>query len=386
MEHIGEFFTEEVNKVISESYRENETYQKLLEDYFREELKSERLRVIIGFKEILDSEIEKYGDILKKFKTTDSIIMETKKDLLEAILKLSSVRFIELDHPVGLIRPMEGEGKNGGSKDWNMQLIGAPHAWDMNAEGRGIKLGIIDTGIDYNHPCLKDNVKGGYNFDNDTKDPFDDNGHGTHCAGIAAAYPSSAENLRGVATGADLYALKVLSASGGGRTSSIVAAIDWAVTNGLQVLSMSLGSRFPATAMHEALTAAHERGLILVAASGNEVIGPSFPAFYSATVSVGAVDKNKNPASFTNRDPRVNIAAPGVSVYSTIPGGKFAAYSGTSMACPHVSGVFTAIIGERNMTNTEAENLLYDTTEDIKRHSWEVGRGLVRIDNALKRL
>jgi subtilisin len=168
--------------------------------------------------------------------------------------------------------------------------------------------------------------------------------------------------------------------------SGIIAAVDWAVTNGLHVVSMSLGSRFPSSAMHEALIAAHNRGLVIVAASGNETVGPGFPAFYREVVSVGAVDKNKKPASFTNRDPGVDIAAPGVGVYSSVPGGKFASYSGTSMACPHVSGVFTAILGERKMENMEAENLIYETAEDVKRHSWEVGRGLVRIDNALKRL
>ncbi|MEQ8168375.1 MAG: S8 family peptidase [Candidatus Eremiobacterota bacterium] len=386
MNNTGEFFINEINKVISEEQRENDSYQKFLHDYFREELKKDCVKIFVGFKEILDTEVEKYGDVLCKFKTTDSILMHTKTDLLDTIKNLSSVRFIEMDYPVSLIAPQEYVEGHGPSQDtdWNMRLIGAPYAWNLNATGSGVKLGIIDTGIDYNHPCLKDNVKGGHNFVDDSKDPFDDNGHGTHCAGIAAA--SGEASLTGVATRAELYALKVLSATGGGRTSGIVAAIDWAVSNGLQVLSMSLGSRFPASAMHEALIAAHERGLILVAASGNEMIGPGFPAFYREVVSVGAVDRNKKPASFTNRDPGVDIAAPGVGVYSSIPGGKFASYSGTSMACPHVSGVFTAILGERRMDNVEAENLIYDTAEDIKRHSWEVGRGLVRIDNGLKRL
>jgi subtilisin family serine protease len=388
MANIEEIFFEEINNIIPEAYRENTDYQTFVKNYFKEEFKSDKLNILVGFKEILDTEIERYGEVLYKFRTTDSILMKTRKNLLEVIKNLSTVRFIELDYPAGLIIPSETaeEQARDGNKDWNMRLIGAPYAWDSNATGSGVKLGIIDTGIDYNHPCLKDNVKGGYNFVNDSKDPFDDNGHGTHCGGIAAAYSSGEYDLIGVAPKTDLYALKVLSASGGGRTSSIIAAIDWAVSNGLQILSMSLGSRFPSSAMHEALIAAHERGLILVAAAGNEIIGPGFPAFYREVVSVAAVDKNKKPASFTNRDPGVDIAAPGVNVYSSVPGGKFAAYSGTSMACPHVSGVFASILGERRMDNTEAENLLYDTAEDIRRHSFEVGRGLVRLDNALKRL
>jgi subtilisin family serine protease len=383
MGNLGEFFIRKINEELDDTFRASNSYQEFLEDYLKTELNKENLRVIVGFKEILSTDIEQYGDIVCQFKTTDAVVMDTKSSLLEAIMDLSSVRFLELDHPVSLIRPLE-EAQGSDGQDWNMKLIGAPYAWDSNATGRGVKLGIIDTGIDYEHPCLKDNFRGGYNFVKNNNDPFDDNGHGTHCSGIAAA--TGASQLKGVATGPDLYGLKVLSASGSGSTSGIVAAIDWAVANGLQVMSMSLGSRFPSSAMHEAIIVAKERGLILVAAAGNEMIGPGFPAFYRETVSVGAVDKNKKPASFTNRDPRVDIAAPGVNVYSAIPGGKFAAYSGTSMACPHVSGVFATILGERSMENTEAENLLYETAEDIKRHSWEVGRGLVRVDSALKRM
>jgi len=251
MNNTGEFFINEINKVISEEQRENDSYQKFLHDYFREELKKDCVKIFVGFKEILDTEVEKYGDVLCKFKTTDSILMHTKTDLLDTIKNLSSVRFIEMDYPVSLIAPQEYVEGHGPSQDtdWNMRLIGAPYAWNLNATGSGVKLGIIDTGIDYNHPCLKDNVKGGHNFVDDSKDPFDDNGHGTHCAGIAAA--SGEASLTGVATRAELYALKVLSATGGGRTSGIVAAIDWAVSNGLQVLSMSLGSRFPASAMQK---------------------------------------------------------------------------------------------------------------------------------------
>jgi len=382
---IAQYFIEQINKTTGEEYRD--VYENLTKKYLEEEFKKDWLNVIVGYREILDREIERYGNIINKFENTDSVLMETKRDLLETILNLSSVRFIEPDYPTGLIKPekmdMESKGTN---RDWNMKLIGAPYAWDKGVTGKGSKVGIIDTGIDYNHHCLKDNYKGGYNFVDNTKDPFDDNGHGTHCSGITASHGSSEENLMGVAPGADLYGLKVLSASGGGRTSAIVAAIDWGVSNGINVLSMSLGSRFPSTAMHEALAAAHQRGLILVAAAGNEMIGPSFPAFYGEVVSVAAVDQNKKPAIFTNRDPGVDIAAPGVKVYSTIPGGKFDAYSGTSMACPHVSGVFACVLEARSMNNTEAENLLYDSAEDIKRHSFETGRGLVRVDNALKNL
>lgn len=387
--NTGNYFMENILKITESKYKDNREYEAFSKDYIKEELKKDRLQVIVGFKEIFSSEIEKYGDVIKKFHNTDSVLLGTKENLLDAILNLTSVRFIELDHPVNLIIPVKTEENHevqSDSNEWNMKMIGAPYAWEKDVTGKGVKLGIIDTGIDYDHHCLHNNFRGGYNFVENSDDPFDDHGHGTHCSGIAGAHGSDDKKLIGVAPGTDLYGLKVLSASGGGRTSDIIAAIDWAIDKGLQILSMSLGSRFPSSAMHEALTAAHERGLILVAAAGNEIIGPSFPAFYSETVSVGAVDKHKKPANFTNRDPMVDIAAPGVQVYSTIPGGKFAAYSGTSMACPHVSGVFASVLEARSMKNIEAENLLFDTAEDIKRHSWEVGRGLVRLDSALRRL
>jgi subtilisin len=213
--------------------------------------------------------------------------------------------------------------------------IKAPLAWDAT-RGKGVKVAVLDTGIDFNHPDLASNYRGGVSFVPDETSPMDHNRHGTHCAGIIAAALNGA-GVVGVAPAAYLYAVKVLSRDGRGNWSWLIAGLDWCINNGIHIASMSLGGSAP-SAVQTMCNLAFARGVLLVAAAGNSAGPVEHPARYGSVIAVSAIDEANQLASFSCRGPEVELCAPGVAVLSTVPGGGYARLSGTSMACPHVSG------------------------------------------------
>ena len=213
--------------------------------------------------------------------------------------------------------------------------IKAPLAWDAT-RGKGVKVAVLDTGIDFNHPDLAPNYRGGVSFVSDETTPMDHNRHGTHCAGIIAAALNGL-GVVGVAPAAYLYAVKVMSRSGSGNWSWLIAGLDWCTKNGIHVASMSLGGTAP-SAVQTMCDLAFSRGVLLVAAAGNSGGPVEHPARYGSVIAVSAIDAANQLASFSCRGPEVELCAPGVDVLSTVPGGGYARLSGTSMACPHVAG------------------------------------------------
>ncbi len=195
---------------------------------------------------------------------------------------------------------------------WGVVAVNAPSVWNQTT-GEGVKLAVLDTGIDYNHPDLAANYHGGYDFVNDDEDPLDGNGHGTHCSGTIAAITGNGIGVASVAYNVDLYAVKVLSDEGSGLSSDILAGVDWAVRNGMSIASMSLGGgRFSKTE-DKAYTNAFNAGLLIICATGNDAATAiSYPAGYAATMGIGAVDENLAIADFSN-------TGAGVDVLSTVP-------------------------------------------------------------------
>ena len=203
---------------------------------------------------------------------------------------------------------------------------------------------------------------GGYDFVNDDFDPLDDNGHGTHCAGIIAADPTNIYAVAGVAPGADLYALKVLNSQGSGLTSDIIAAIEWAIgtigtAEPMQVISMSLGSSEVQLGLRPRAIPLDNNGIVVVAAAGNNGLARrtpssiSYPARYESVIAVGATDQNNVRASFSSTGPELDLMAPGVSILSDYlnvdtSDGDYdtVTMSGTSMACPHVAGTAALVL------------------------------------------
>lgn len=246
---------------------------------------------------------------------------------------------------------------------WNITLVKAPLAWARGFRGNGVKVAVLDTGI-ANHPDLV--ISGGVSFVSGVVSFNDGHGHGTHCAGVIGARNNSI-GVVGVAPLASLYAVKVLSDAGSGQTSWILAGMAWARQNGMNVVSMSLGSTScQSVAYTNAIAQLNAAGVTVVCAAGNSG-GTAFPCVNSPANSIGAiavaaVNANKVRASFSSSgitccpagaNP-VNISAPGVSVNSTAPANGYKVMSGTSMACPHVAGA-AALVKQRFPAFTPAQ-------------------------------
>ncbi len=230
---------------------------------------------------------------------------------------------------------------------WGINRVHAPAAWDYT-EGAGVRVAVIDTGIDYTHPDLAGKVDGGYNAITDSESPdsyMDDNGHGTHVSGTIAAIRNG-KGVVGVAPRARLYAVKVLDQDGSGNLSDVVKGIVWAANNGMQVANMSLGAPQGSDAMERALRYAKARNVVVVAAAGNSGGSVGYPGAYPEVIAVSASDWNDKIAGFSSRGPEVKFIAPGVSVLSTMMGGDYGTMSGTSMATPHVTGLAALCVSQ----------------------------------------
>jgi subtilisin len=262
-----------------------------------------------------------------------------------------------------------------------VQQVKAPPAWGCS-RGRGIKVAVLDTGIDAAHPDLASNVKGAISFV-PGETPADGNSHGTHCAGTIGAVMNGS-GVVGVAPEAWLYAVKVLSNAGSGNWSWLISGLNWCVQNQINIASMSLGGGGAPAALEAMCNAAFNAGVLLVAAAGNS--GPAMntvgqPGRYKNVIAVSAIDSSNVIASFSSRGPEVEIAAPGVQVLSTVPGGGYGQKSGTSMACPHVAGGAAVIWGShRFATNVQIWNLLASTADNLGPPAWDPLYGYGRLD------
>ena len=230
--------------------------------------------------------------------------------------------------------------------DWGVQMVNAPKVW-QHTKGEGVKIAILDTGVDTTHPDLVENIKAGMNFTGgDPNDFMDRQGHGTHVAGIIAGVDNN-QGVVGVAPKAELYIAKVLGDDGGGDIRGIAEGIMWAVMNKVDIISMSLGCEAdPGPMLYNAIKYAYDQGITIVVASGNESHYVGWPAAYDEVIAVGAVDDLRHVASFSNFGIQLDVAAPGVEILSTYPTGVYARLSGTSMATPVVSGVLALAIAQ----------------------------------------
>jgi subtilisin family serine protease len=237
--------------------------------------------------------------------------------------------------------------------DWGLAAYGIPDVWKQT-RGRGIRVAVLDTGIDEVHPDLAQVVLKSHDFSGSVFGSHDQAGHGTHVSGIIAAR----QNELGVVgicpdlaeAGGGLLVGKVLGDDGAGTDASVTAGIDWAVAEGAHLISMSLGSPMPSDAMHRAIRRATESGIFVICAAGNNGADNSvdYPGRWVETIAVGAVDRHGRVAAFSSRGPEVDIAAPGQDVLSTYPGNRYAKLSGTSMATPFVTGVVALMLAKHH--------------------------------------
>jgi serine protease len=237
------------------------------------------------------------------------------------------------------------------SKQWNLHKIGVEAAW-TRSKGSGITVAVIDTGITKVRDLYETKFVKGYDFVNDTEAAKDDNGHGTHVAGTVAQATNNAYGVAGVAYEASLMPLKVLNADGAGTVADIAEAIKFAADNGADIINMSLGGGGESQLMEDAVKYAHNKGVTIIAAAGNEnTNGVSYPARYDHVIGVSAFGPDGERASYSNYGAGVDISAPGGSETGTIlqetineqGEGVFLGLQGTSMASPHVAGVAALI-------------------------------------------
>lgn len=352
--------------------------------------------IMIGFKsepkkEDIDMVLRLGGQIKRTFTIIKAVSATVPKSAIENIKKNSNVEYVEIDEkvfahiPIGICQELKILKQ---AVPWGIGRIGSRLVNAMGNTGKGVKIAVLDTGIDAYHEDLKTNYKGGFNFINEEKSPIDDNGHGTHVAGIIAAEDND-EGVVGVAPDADLYSVKVLDFSSCGSISSIVAGLEWSIDHNMHIINMSLGSDTDSLSVRRSCDIVYAKGILLVAAAGNSgnVRGTGdsvdYPARYDSVISVGATDINDKRGSFSSTGPNLEIAAPGVNIESTLPGNKYGVMSGTSMASPHVAGVAALIMArEYGMTNTEVRMRLQITTQNITKDTFEgkrdwYGYGLV---------
>ncbi|NPU96113.1 MAG: S8 family serine peptidase [Candidatus Omnitrophica bacterium] len=302
---------------------------------------------------------------------------------LAAVENLQKLPFVTRIEPVVQAYAVDAELDN----TWGVKRIQAALCHAGGNKGDEVKVAVIDTGVDYTHPDLNHNYAGGYDFVNDDTDPRDDHGHGTHVAGTIAAEDDTF-GVVGVAPKARIYALKVLGASGSGGFDDVIAALQWCIDNGIQVTNNSYGSSVdPGTAVRTAFANAAAAGIIHVAAAGNSGPGTNtviFPGQYDSTIAVAAVDSANNRASFSSTGPAVEVAAPGVNIYSTNNGGGYTWKSGTSMATPHVAGVVALMIRHGLSGLTQIRQVLQSTADDLgpAGRDDQYGYGLVDPDEA----
>jgi subtilisin family serine protease len=278
---------------------------------------------------------------------------------------------------------------NFGGLDWSNDIVNAPDGWARNYTGQGITVAVIDTGVDYTHPDLDQNIwrnygevpgngldddgNGyvddfiGWDFVDQDNNPMDGKEHGTHVAGTIAA-ENNGVGIRGVAYNARIMPIRVLGPNGG-TNSNIAAGIRYAVDNGAQVINMSLGGGGFSQEIADAVEYATLRNSMVVIAAGNE--GEPQPANPGALATrwglvVGAIDRNLNMADFSNlagpSPAMAYVVAPGVEITSTVPGGGYTNLDGTSMAAPHVAGVVAQMLSANpNLTPTQIRQILLET-------------------------
>lgn len=314
-----------------------------------------------------------------EFSPKDNVyVVEGSSTLLQALQK-SLAGQTEYIEPNYIYKAYEVPNDPEYSKQWNMRSINVEAAWD-DTKGKGITVAVIDTGVSQVPDLQQTTFVKGYDFVNDKAEANDDHGHGTHVAGTIAQSTNNSYGVAGVAYEANIMPLKVLSASGGGTVTDIAEAIKFAADNDADVINMSLGGGGSSSIMEEAVNYAHQKGVVIVAAAGNESSNSvSFPARYNHVIAVSALDAAGIKAPYSNFGAGVDIAAPGGDTSKGNVGGilqntidpetgldVFESYQGTSMASPHVAGVAALVKASGIEDPDEIEAVLKQSARVIK--------------------
>lgn len=347
-------------------------------------------RVIVVFHKNLDVNLlSQHGATIDQvFHLIPAAVVELPEPAIQALSKNPQVKHIQPDYYRQYITvPLSAAEPDRQVIPWGVDRIDADRAWHIST-GEKVKVAVVDTGIDRDHPDLQENIHGGINTIApqppypDPDDFNDDHGHGTFCAGIIAAVDNDI-GVIGVAPDAWLYGVKVLNASGSGYISDIVEGIQWCIDKKIQVISMSFGGYDNDPVLRAACDAAWDHGAVLVASEG-PCGYTSYPAAFSSVIAVAATDRNDNQPWEYGAE--LELVAPGERILSTYGGGGYAVMSGTSFGCPHVSGTAALVIAAHpGYTNDMIRRILWMTAEDLGAPGWDLyyGYGLVDAEAAV---
>ncbi|MEV8319847.1 S8 family peptidase [Streptomyces sp. NPDC059900] len=275
-------------------------------------------------------------------------------------------------------------------QQWALDALKLPDAWDK-AKGEDTVIAVVDTGANLDHPDLKGRLVDGHDFVDGDDEPKDANGHGTHVAGIAAAHTDNGTGIAGAAPGAKIMPVRVLGANGSGDNAAITKGIVWAADQGADVINLSLGESglmarlLKGGVLNDAITHAHDKGAVVVAAAGNDgtVLQPY--KVDTPVLVVGASDQDGKPADFSNFGAQQAVSAPGVGILSTLPTYKtketlkndsgYGELDGTSMAAPYVSAV-AALLHQQDRTPDQIMKAIRDTAKNPDKAA-KLGLGIV---------
>lgn len=291
-----------------------------------------------------------------KTNLSDSEILDLKKD--------PNVLSVEEDAKISIVQDNE---------DWGITQVGAENSWTSGYTGLGVKVAVIDTGINTTHPDLETAIAGGISEVSYTTSYEDDNGHGTHVSGIIGARQNGT-GIVGIAPGVSIYAVKAMDSSGSGYISDTIAGIDWSIQNHMDIINMSISTASGSKALQNACDTAYADGILLVAAAGNTGTANvknntdtiNYPAKYNSVIAVGATDSSNIRASFSSTGKELEVVAPGVNIVSDFLNGQTVTMSGTSMSTPYVAGDL-ALLKQANpgYTNVELRSLLDKNVTDL---------------------
>lgn len=338
------------------------------------------------------------------FRRTVVLDLSNERDLSRAIQDYQQSPDVEWAHPATVLSVQAVPNDPMYSSLWGMTKVEAPAAWDL-ATGAGIVVAVVDTGIDATHADLAanlwtnpgeisgngidDDANGfvddvrGWNFVSNTNSPNDGHSHGTHVSGTVAAVGGNGVGVVGLARSAKIMVLKGLDDDGSGYDSDLAQCILYAADNGARVINMSWGGQGDSPLIEEALEYAHGLGVVLVAAAGNSSVDASqfIPAKYADVIAVSAFNSADAIAPFSNFGSKIDVAAPGVSILSTVPGGYYSSYNGTSMAAPHVTGLAALLLSQKPaLTNEQVRQTLRASADDVGPAGVDTQAGYGRIN------
>jgi subtilisin family serine protease len=307
---------------------------------------------------------------------------------LETFFKSKSVRYVE-PHWLYKTQATTPNDEYYAPYQWNLRNVGATNAWDITKGSAKVKIAVIDTGVDLKHPDLGARLLPGVNVLDSTKSVQDDNGHGTHVAGIIAASVNNRRGIAGLTWQGKIMPIKALDAAGSGTSFSVADGIIEATDRGASVINLSLGNYAASQFLRDAVRYAEQHNALIVAASGNDNSSQlSYPAAYPEALAVAATTSADQIATFSNYGTYVDIAAPGDNIASTYMDNQYAALSGTSMATPHVTALAALIKSvNRKLTNRDVYAIITSTALDRGATGYDThyGYGLIQMDKAVEK-